>query len=137
MNELKEDLKNRYKAKILGIRNYNHSKNEFFVSDFEDLEILEEFLDELDTGESDITPAGKKFLELFYGYKELGSVLAQRGNLKEFTVTSPEEFDIWLSHKEPMEIMRFIETARGNIDENSTLREELMPPADTDCLKST
>jgi hypothetical protein len=57
--------------KILGVRSYRSDKNEFSAFDFADIDVLESFLEEVWTGESDITPAGRAFLEKHYGLNNL------------------------------------------------------------------
>lgn len=124
----KQKIIESYKVKILGIRNYKHPKNEFFLDDFLKLKILDDFLAEVDSGESDITPAGKAFLETYYGMDQLVLLLtdsipteSNRNHYKEYIAKV-------LKYLSPMETKTFIEKARGNIGENFTLREDLLPP---------
>jgi hypothetical protein len=70
--------------KILGVRNYRSDKKEFSVFDFADIDVLESFLEEVSTGESDITPAGKSFLEKHYGLNNLSELLHRRGVAHRF-----------------------------------------------------
>ena len=52
-----------FQSKILGVRNYKSDKDEFVFADFIDMRVLADFLTEVFTTESDITPAGKVFLD--------------------------------------------------------------------------
>jgi hypothetical protein len=105
MNETsKAELVKAYDSKILAIRLYKSSKQEFRVNDFLDPQALSIILEEITTGESDITPAGKAFLEQYYGNEELTRNMV------------------------PMETLRFIEESKGNIQPGQGLREELLPP---------
>lgn len=120
-----------FKNKILAIRNYKSDKNEFTVDDFIDLKVLGKILDEIDTGESDITPAGKVFLKKYYGNKGLANKLVMQKVLTEsIKGFSSDELMAWLDNLVPMETISFIETSRGNIKQGQRLREDLLPPKD-------
>jgi hypothetical protein len=116
-------------GKILGVRNYKSEKKEFFVGDFRDLAVLKDFLREVSTGESDITPAGKVFLEKYYRFEDLALEIASKG---DFCITnrpsSFEEILKWVKELQPMETTAFIEEARGNIEPSARLRSDLLPP---------
>ncbi len=129
MNENKEKIISAFKEKILGICNY--SGQEFFVNDFKNLDILNNFLGEVFCGESDITPAGKAFLHHYYGLENLVSILFKESKSiasSEFGMESEKSIFEWLENLVPMEIMTFIEKARGNIQDGDTLRPDLLPP---------
>lgn len=131
MAKSNEQIVQAYKTKILAVRNYESDKEEFAVDDFIVLENLEEVLDEIDTGESDITPAGKSFLEKYYGFDKLSDLLSSRNKLLE----SIGEFSVndlrsWLENLEPMVTATFIAKSRGIITEGQLLREEFLPPKD-------
>lgn len=118
-----------YAHKILGIRNYKSMKKEFFVNDFLELQKLEDFLEEVSTGESDITPAGKLFLEKYYGLEKLSTSLVRRGKFTLYSRPSTfEEFHVWLEELQPMATISFIEKAKGNFRNVATLRSDLLPP---------
>ncbi len=125
-----EQLKELFKNKILGIRNYKSDKKEFSADDFTDFKILVDFLWEVDTGESDITPAGQSFMEKYFGFDELAKMLVSKGyNLPpENTETNEQSVSAWLKSLEPMQTISFIEQARGNIQNGAALREDLLPP---------
>ena len=125
----KQDIAAAFESKILGIRNYKSDKKEFVVSDLLDTDVLRDFLDEVSTGESDITPAGKVFLNKYFGFKELASRISCNGNfaLREHPATA-EEISKWLEELKPMETMTFIEEARGNIQPGAAVRSDLLPP---------
>ncbi len=127
MTTSKPELSAAFRGKILGIRNYPSAKCEFSVDDFLDFKVLEDFLQEVSTGESDVTPAGKAFLERFYGFAELASRLSNTFR-KDAGLSTAEEVQAWLESLVPMEIIRFIEGARGNVKAGSRLREDLLPP---------
>jgi hypothetical protein len=118
--------------KILGVRNYRSDKNEFSVFDFADIDVLESFLEEVSTGESDITPAGKSFLEKHYGLNNLSELLHRRGIAHRFVYKgdSPAGIEEWLKNLEPMGTRAFIEEARGNIKPGAKLRADLLPPGE-------
>lgn len=128
--EDREKLLESYKPKILAIRNYKSDKDEFFVDDFINLDSLEEILMEVDTGESDLTPAGKKFLEDYYGFEELASLLSVRKKYQSMfrNPMSKEEIKSRLENWVPMEIATFIQQAQGNLSESVKLRDDLLPP---------
>lgn len=126
----KNEIKVLFDKKILGIRNYKSDKREFNTTDFLDFKVLVDYLWELDTGECDITPAGKSFIENYYGFDELAKKLATHGYdlPPENTVTNQQTFTAWLKSLVPMETITFIEQARGNIGESTKLRDDLLPP---------
>ena len=126
----KQELKARFDSKILGIRNYKADKKDFNTDDFLDFETLVDFLWEVYTGESDITPAGKSFLENYFGFDELAKELADKDyNLPpENTETNQQTIAAWLRSLDPMQTVIFIEQARGNINDDVKLREDLLPP---------
>ena len=118
--------------KILGVRNYRSDKKEFSVFDFAEIDVLESFLEEVWTGESDITPAGKSFLEKHYGLNNLSELLHSRRSARRFLYKgdSPARIEEWLKNLEPMGTMAFIEEARGNIKPGAKLRADLLPPGE-------
>jgi hypothetical protein len=127
----KEHVYQLYKDKILAIRNYQSDKIHFNVADFINLKILGRVLDEVDTGESDITPAGKSFIEKYYGFTGLAKILVKQNVLTEaIKDLSFEELISWLESLNPMFTINFIETARGNVKKGQKLREDLLPPKD-------
>lgn len=124
-----EDFVRAYTNKILGVRNYASDKKEFNVCDFIDLEILAKFLDEVDTSESDISPAGKSFIKKYYGFSNLARLLVGQKLLNEAIADySIDELTHWLENLEPMQAITFIEKSRGNIFDNQLLKEEWLPP---------
>lgn len=127
----KEHVYQLYKNKIFAIRNYESDKKHFTVADFIDLKLLGKVLDEVDTGESDITPAGKAFIEKYYGFAGLAKLLVVQNVLTEaIKDLSYEELISWLESLEPMFTINFIETARGNVKKGQSLGEDLLPPED-------
>jgi hypothetical protein len=118
-------------SKILGVRNYKSEKKEFLVGDFCEPAILKKFLLEVSTGESDMTPAGKAFLDKYYGFEALALEIAKPGDfaLDRRPSTSKEILE-WLYGIEPMRTISFIEEARGNIKPETRLRADLLPPDD-------
>lgn len=110
----KEQILIAFKDKILAIRNYRSEKKEFLVRDFVDQKILEEVLEEIETGESDITPAGKSFLGVYYGFDTLATIF--------------EKPQMWFLELKPMEVITFIEESKGNKVSEQNLRVDLLPP---------
>jgi hypothetical protein len=128
-NPEKDTLLEAYASKILGIRNYRSAKQEFFVADFLNVEVLEPFLQEVLDCESDMTPAGKSFIEKYYGFENLAERLALRGVFAPTEGPSPsQEICEWLRDLEPMATIRFIEEGRGRIRPNASVRDDLLPP---------
>jgi len=120
-----------FKPKILGIRNYKSLKKEFFVDDFTNLQVLDNFMEEVSCGESDITPAGKAFLEKYYGLNKLPDLIVNELYKNNSYFHKNRVSSNVLCLETPMETITFIEQARGNIDkDNYTLREDLLPPED-------
>ena len=119
--------------KILGVRNYKSDKNEFYTYDFLRFDVLHDFLWEVDTGESDITPAGLSFIEKYFGFEELvKSFVAKGDRLPPDSDDHSEPSQLaWLKSLEPMQTITFIEQARGNIQQGASLNKRLMPP---DCV---
>lgn len=118
-----------FKSKILGIRNYKSSKNEFFIDDFLDLKFLDSFIGEASNGESDITPAGKSFIEVYYGLTNLAEIILVSEYRNQEQYRDRLEQDVKCLEY-PMETITFIEQARGNLRKDFSLREDLLPPAD-------
>ncbi len=69
----------------LAVRNYRHEKKFFHEDDFSSLPNLILVLNEVITGESDLTLEGKRFLEERYGYNDLAKKIVQNGGLLELT----------------------------------------------------
>lgn len=127
----REAILKAFATKILGVRNYKAEKKEFYVGDFTQSDTLDLFLNEVLTGESDITPAGKAFVERYYGFAKLAMDLAERATLIEFAErTTSDELHTWLKNLQPMETISFIEQARGRISARATLNADLLPPED-------
>src|ERR1043166_2833215 len=116
-----------FQNKILGVRNYKSDKKEFVVTDLLDMEVLKVFLTEVSTGESDITPAGKVFLDKCYGFEDLAAEIALDGGcalVRE--LSTQKEILEWLKSLEPMQTITFIEEARENIKPGARLRADLL-----------
>jgi len=127
----REAILKAFAAKILGVRNYKSEKKQFDVADFVQNDTLDLFLNEVLTGESDITPAGKTFIERYYGFARLAIDLAERATLIEFAKRAgSDELYGWLKNIQPMETILFIEQARGRIGPGATLNADLLPPED-------
>lgn len=125
----KENFIESYSNKILGVRNYKSEKKEFYTDDLINIEVLEDFLEEVFNSESDITPAGKSFLEKYYGFDKLTENIIERGRFSFSSESATfDEIYVWLKELHPMETMTFIEESRGNIKDVATLRPDLLPP---------
>jgi hypothetical protein len=128
-SEIKDKFISAFSTKILAIRNYKAEKTEFFTDDFLNIPDLEDFLEEIHTGESDITPAGKSFLQHYYGFDTLADLLSERDSLSlNKEASTSEAIKSWLENIKPMEIFAFIEESRGHTVEGLPLRADLLPP---------
>jgi hypothetical protein len=120
-----------FEGKVLGVRNYRSEKHEFLVTDFLDLRTLQLFLTEVSTGESDITPAGKTFLDRYYGFEAVAFEFSSKGDFALGSEASTfEEILEWLKALQPMHTVTFIEEARGNLKPGASLRQDFLPPED-------
>jgi hypothetical protein len=125
----KDQLKDAFADKILAVRNYPSAQDEFGVEDFVEIAKLEKILDEIMSSESDLTPAGKVFLEKYYPGKNLAIMLFERSSLTSFKQPSTvEDIHNWLIGIVPMEIITIIEESRGTIKKGQPLKPELLPP---------
>jgi hypothetical protein len=126
----RDDLLKAYSGKILGVRLYKSDKQELLVDDFMVIDVLDEFLAEVSASECDITPAGKSFLERYFGLERVAQMMAQRKAefSREMGERSVDDIRRWLADLRPMEVATFIEEARGNLKEGATLRSDLLPP---------
>lgn len=132
MND-QQTTKQRYQTKILGVRNYESDKMTFDVADFTDLTILQQFLEEVYNGESDLTPAGQAFLDEYFGYDNLAAQLVERGShlAGSDEISDAEKvraLSSWLTIIDPMEAASFIAEQRGEIAGDESLQEALLPP---------
>ena len=117
----KKDAERLFNEKILAVRHYASNKREFLVEDFLNPTVLLDIMDEVQTGESDITPAGKKFLEIYYSDEEL----------KELLNSLDDDAANWVHTLVPMEMGTFIAQAKGQIstdDNEPALNPKLLPP---------
>src|ERR1041385_499710 len=74
---------------LLGYRNYRALKKHFHKSDFDNVKILQKFLNEVLTGESDITDEGIRYLNEI-GLDTLSKSLADHGGLIEDNLDTKE-----------------------------------------------
>ncbi len=100
------------KRGILGYRNYPSDKKEFFKEDFEDTGTLQEFLDEIITGESDITELGKNVLLEMFDVSDLAQRILDNGGLREVDVTAANQIRNIVLRQEPHVVAAFISEAR-------------------------
>jgi hypothetical protein len=101
-----------HKDQLLGYRNYKAFKKEFYKSDFDKIKILQKFLNEVLTGESDITPEGISYIREEMGMDVISRGLADSGGLIEDRLFTSEEIKERLSRLEPYETQRFINSAK-------------------------
>lgn len=134
MDNTQAQLRDRYKAKILAVRNYESDKGEFTVDDFVNRQTLIDIIVEINEGESDITPAGKQFLKEYYGFEAVAKMFvdaridlyAPKDKMKQGKQAA---FTWWLENMVPMEMAMFIAQGQGaKIDDNTELIKDLMPP---------
>jgi hypothetical protein len=131
--QVHQKLEELFKEKILAVRNYASNQTEFRIDDFKDISKLDSILGEVSTAESDITPAGKAFIQQYYKMDELAKKLFNEGNkhlFHEIGAESSNDIKEWLLAVKPMESVTFIEQARGKIERDEPLREDLLPPND-------
>jgi hypothetical protein len=127
----REAILKAFAIKILGVRNYKAEKRKFDVGDLTQNDTLDLFLNEVLTGESDITPAGKAFIERYYGFEKLATDLAERATLMFGRErASSDELYAWLKNLQPMKTISFVEQARGRISAGAILNADLLPPED-------
>ena len=98
----------KYIGKILGIRLYKAEEQKYFVEDFKNIKILQEYLNEVCNSESDLTPIGKRFLEEYYGLDKLGKLLADHGGIDDGTISSADEIVKRISNIIPLDTHDFI-----------------------------
>lgn len=125
-----------YKSKILAVRNYESTKDYFVADDFINENMLVEIIDEISTGESDITPAGKSFIEDYYGFENIAKMF----NDADISLFIPKEtlrkgkvaaYTWWFKNIEPMELAIFIAQSQGlEASKGTPLKEEFLPPED-------
>lgn len=99
---------------LLGYRNYRALKNNFHKSDFDNVKTLQKFLNEVLTGESDITDEGIKYLNEA-GLDIVSKNLAENGGLVESDLYTTEEIQDRLSKLVPHETAKFIAEARNKL----------------------
>mgnify|MGYP001607132025 FL=1 len=100
------------KRGICGYRNYKSDKGEFFKEDFENPSILQLFLDEMCTGESDITELGKIFLLEKFATTGLAQKVIDIGGVTEDGLESIEAIRDRVQSQKPHEVAMFIAEAR-------------------------
>ena len=134
-----------YDGKILGIRNYDTDKTEFYWSDFLDVPVFVDFIMQVSTGESDITPAGAVFIESFINLRKVaneaviyGMTLPPYDDFSDRPASVDEAINRFVRYVElipPMETALFIaskpDDRNGGLTRPSLkdLREEFLPPS--------
>jgi len=99
---------------LLGYRNYKPQLGqlEFYADDLKNTHILQKFLNEVDTMESDITPAGKAFL-LNSENVNLVESLEKAGGLIENGYVKKEDILKWLNRVDTNEMAKFLSQVSG------------------------
>lgn len=97
---------------VLGVRNYNSDKSEFFKTDFLNVDELRVFLNEVATGESDITQKGKDFL-LKMDIENVAEKIAVAGGIQEENAMTKSEIINFVKSAQPFFTREFIVEARG------------------------
>jgi hypothetical protein len=110
------------------VRNYRAEKSHFLPDDFTDMESLQDIFEEISNGEADLTPAGKAFLEQYYGLTALAQDLHAQGWWINKPNMTTQEIEAWLKDIVPMEISNFISDARGYPPEGKGLPDSFLPP---------
>jgi hypothetical protein len=97
----KQSTRGLYATKVLGIRAEKGDRKEFKLQDFRNVDTLETFLAEVSAGESVITPAGKSFLEAYFGMRTLAELLHKRGIVHRFlsNADTAERIFNWLENE--------------------------------------
>jgi hypothetical protein len=95
----------------LAIRNYAHSKSFFDDEDFQSVEVVISVLNEVLTGECDLTSQGKIYLEDKYGYVKLAQEIVNCGGLVELeNGKDVKSVELFLQNIKPMETSDFIQS---------------------------
>lgn len=130
-----------YSDKVLGVRNYEAEKDEFYAADFMNINTLYDFIWEVSEGESDFTPACVAFLGEYFDFRNLAEQFTQNGRqLPPHGGGKSEKerikyFVNYMNNIEPMEVSLFIaeshweegdkKDVKPSID---SLDERLLPP---------
>lgn len=128
-----------FSDKVLGVRNYEADKDEFYSTDFLDSKVLLEFLDEVSSGESDITPAGYVFLNQHFDIRKVAENARKDGialppyNRGKTDEERIEYFLNFIKNLKPMVTALFMTESEWKHDNehNPTLDnidEKLLPP---------
>ncbi len=105
------------KRGVLGYRNYRAEKSEFLKEDFENPRTLQIFLNEMSTGESDITEMGKTFLLEKMRSSDLAQLVADLGGVGEDGAFSAQEIEELVRRECPHDTAGFISDARRAYEE--------------------
>lgn len=96
----------------LALRNYSSEKKIFYEEDFLNLSLLIEILNEVLTGESDLTVQGKTYLEHRISSNNLAQLIADKGGLDELkNGTNREDIETALKNMIPLQTFNFIQEA--------------------------
>lgn len=108
-----------YRDQVMAFPVYGDAyRNEYYVEDLLDVNSLVFIINEILTGESDLTEAGQGFLFFYYGCMELAKILKAH---PDFTWTyTEEELEEVLRSLEPYEISSFLAQV-GESDANGDL----------------
>jgi hypothetical protein len=135
--------KDKYNSKILGVRNYESDKENFYSVDFKDIETFVNFIMEVSTGESDLTPAGISYIKSFIDLKDVANQAVYRGlDLPPYDDMQDDgsgsdpslRFIQYVNDISPMEMALFIASPIKTFDNEARkpslndLKEEYLPP---------
>ena len=112
----KKDILSKYSEKVLAIRLYKSENQKFHSNDFLRLDVLKNCLNEVITGESDLTEDGKNFLSEYYSLEELAQSLVEIGGLDEGPFLTKNQIMDWFKSVKALDTLDFIDSVRESKD---------------------
>ncbi len=120
MENDKSKIEEKYKGKVLAFTLYQSGSGPFYVKDFIDFDKLAYILDEIHTGESDITRDGIYFLKEYYSFDDLAKKLSD-DNWYGYSIEEAKEF---LENMNPFVGANFITNVRKGSDIANSLKSD-------------
>lgn len=117
MSESKRKVLLSYRDQVLAVPLYSSAKRAAYYSeDFLELDSLVFIMNEVLSGESDITVQGKKFIKEFFGHENLAHKLIKSSQFR-FNY-SEQQLAEYFAKMEPNEIGNFIRECRNKSKKN-------------------